>query len=354
MKIDSIILTKKGPLLILSFSIFMMSSCSTKSNRILQIDPIMSWMKNENVPTVGVCFIEDSKIKEIKIFGDIEHHSPAPINTLFNLASLTKPLISTTTLILVSRGQWQLDEPLFHYWTDPDVVNDSFNVKLTTRHVLSHQSGLPNWRGSEPNEKLSFAFKPGTQWKYSGEGFEYLRKALENKFHTPIERLVDSILFNPLEMDNIRFYWDKNMDTSLYAERHKIDGSLYEKERWYEANASNLVLSTVEDYGKFGIAVLKGKFLSEGVQKELIKNQVQLKNGKYFGLGWSLIKNLSTGSYALTHTGRNRGQNTIIILLPEQKRGIVVFTNGENGDKVYESIISEYFDSGKEILSRMK
>ena len=58
--------------------------------------------------------------------------------------------------------------------------------------------------------------------------------------------------------------------------------------------------------------------------------------------------------YALTHTGRNRGQNTVIILLPQVKKGIVVFTNGENGDKLYERIISEYFDTGKEILERMR
>ena len=336
------------------FLVFIVYSCSPKHALILKNEPILTLMKNEKVPTVGVCIIENSKIQQVKMFGNIEYHSPAPLNTLFNLASLTKPLISTTTLKLVSSGQWQLDEPLCHYWTDPDVANDTFNKKLTTRHVLSHQSGLPNWRGSEPNGKLSFAFEPGSQWKYSGEGFEYLRKALENKFHIPIENLVDSILFNPLKMKDIRFYWDKNMDTTLYAKRYRADGLLYEKEKWFSANASNLVLSTIEDYGKFGVAILKGKYLSNEVQGEMIKTQALLKNGKEFGLGWNVTRNLARGGYALTHTGRNRGQNTIIILLPQEKKGIIVFTNGENGDKVYEQIILEYFDSGKEILTRMK
>lgn len=336
------------------FLAVMVCSCSPKHTQTLKSEPVLTWMKNENVPAVGVCIIENARIKQVKVFGNIEYHSPAPLNTLFNLASLTKPLISTTTLKLVSNGQWQLDEPLCHYWTDPDVANDPFNKKLTTRHVLSHQSGLPNWRGNEPDGKLSFAFEPGSQWKYSGEGFEYLRKALENKFHIPIEKLVDSILFNPLGMKDIRFYWDKDMDTTRYAERYRADGSLYEKEKWYSANASNLVLSTLEDYGKFGVAILKGKYLSNEVQDEMIKTQALLENGKEFGLGWNVTRNLTKGGYALTHTGRNRGQNTIIILLPEEKKGIIVFTNGENGDNVYECIISEYFDSGKEILARIK
>lgn len=344
-------LTNSWPALLV---VLILPACSTKRLLISDSESILTWMKEENVPTVGVCMIENAKIQQVKMFGNLEHRSPAPLNTLFNIASLTKPLVSTATLKLVSMGQWQLDEPLCHYWTDPDVANDPFNKKLTTRHVLSHQSGLPNWRGHEPNGKLAFAFEPGTQWKYSGEGFEYLRKALENKFNMPIERLVDSLLFEPLDMNDTRFYWDSTMDTTLYADRHRADGSLYEAEKWYSANASNLVLTTVEDYGKFGVALLKGKYLSDEVQNEMIQTQAVPKTDKVFGLGWPIINDLSKGGYALVHTGSNRGQNTIIILLPKTKKGIVIFTNGDHGRKVFENIISKYFDSGDEILARMK
>lgn len=331
-----------------------LTSCSTKHSQTSKNESILNWMENEHAPTVGICIIENAKIKQVEMLGNIEYHSPAPPNTLFNIASLTKPLLSMTTLKLVDNGEWQLDEPLYHYWTDPDVANDSLNRKLTTRHVLSHQSGLPNWRGHEPNGKLSFAFEPGTQWKYSGEGFEYLRKALENKFNTPIERLVDSLLFTPLGLKDTRFYWDDTMDTTLYADRYDADGKLYEKERWYSANASNLVLTTVEDYGKFGVAILNGKYLSHVMQSEMIQKQTLLENGVEVGLGWFMIKNLSNGGYALYHSGSNRGQNTKIFLLPKSKKGIIIFTNGQNGDKVCDKIISEYFESGKEILDRLK
>ncbi len=333
----------------------MLPSCSKRHSLISdKNNSISNWMKNEHVPTVGICIIENAKIQQVKMFGNIEYHSPAPLNTIFNIASLTKPLLSMTTLKLVSNGQWQLDEPLFHYWTDPEVINDSLHKKLTTRHVLSHQSGLPNWRGHEPNGKLSFAFEPGSQWKYSGEGFEYLRKALESKFNTPIERIVDSLLFRPLDMKDTRFYWDKTMDTTLYADRYNTDGKPYEREKWYSANASNLVLTTIEDYGKFGVAILKEKYLSNEVQNEMIQKQTMLKNGNEVGLGWFLIKNLHNGENVMYHSGSNRGQNTKIFLLPKSKKGIIIFTNGENGNKVCEKIISEYLESGKEILDRLK
>jgi len=333
--------------------VMMLTSCSVKQTLLPENEPISTWMKNENVPTVGVCLIKKNKIQQTRMYGNIEYHSPAPMNTLFNIASLTKPLVSMTTLKLVSEGQWQLDEPLCHYWTDPDVVSDPNNKLLNTRHVLCHQSGLPNWRGHEPGGKLSFAFEPGTQWKYSGEGFEYLRKALENKFHMSIEKLVDSLLFTPLSMDDTRFYWDESMDTTLYADRYDADGALYEKERWYSANASNLVLTTVEDYGKFGVSILKGKYLSNEVQHKMIHTKALTNNGIEIGLGWFLVKNLRKGGYALMHSGSNRGQNTKIILIPKSKTGIIVFTNGENGSKVCDLIISEYFESGKEIIERI-
>jgi CubicO group peptidase (beta-lactamase class C family) len=58
--------------------------------------------------------------------------------------------------------------------------------------------------------KLSFLFEPGTKYSYS-EGFEYLRKALENKFHKTLQQLADELIFEPLEMNDTRYVWDKKL-----------------------------------------------------------------------------------------------------------------------------------------------
>lgn len=335
--------------------VFLGTGCSAQRKiSIPNADIVNSLMTEYSVPVVGVSIIENGKLKQVKVFGNLPHHSPAPDNTLFNIASLTKPLTSSTVLILVSQGKWQLDEPLSNYWVDPDVVGDERHKKLTTRHVLSHQTGLPNWRGHEPGGKLGFAFEPGTQWKYSGEGFEYLRQALEHKFKLRFEDLVDSLLFKPLGMNNTQYYWDANTDSLLYANRYHEDGSPFEMETWYSANPSNLVLTTVSDYARFGIGVMNRTGLTPAVYKEMTAKQAQLKNNREWGLGWSLIRGLSNGEYALLHTGGNPGLNTIVILLPESKRGIVVFTNGAKGDQLYEKLIGQAFGLGKEIITRMK
>lgn len=345
---------RKGFIYFAGLSGIVLFNCSPERMLSVEKDTVLLWMQDEHVLAVGVCTIEKGAVKDVDMYGKIAHHDPAPENTIFNVASLTKLLLSTLTLKLIDDGVWQLDEPLFHYWTDPDVADDPRNKKITTRHVLSHQTGLPNWRGHEPGGKMTIAFEPGTRWKYSGEGYEYLRKALETKFNTSMEKLVDSLILKPWGMKDTRYYWDDTMDSTRYANRHAEDGSPLEMEKWYAANASNLVLSTVEDYGKFGVHIMQGMGIGQHWQDEMIAPQSVVNDKNAFGLGWRVIKGLSNGEYALVHTGRNAGLNTVIMLLPESGRGIVVFTNGENGYKVYEKIIAESLDAGSEILTLMK
>src|SRR5215213_4294715 len=164
------------------------------------------WLKETNVPAVGIGVIENGKLKYARVFGELKKGvSPAPAavspsNTIFQVASLTKPVVEVLTLMLVSRGEWSLDEPLANYWVDPDVQDDPRHLKLTTRHVLTHQSGFPNWRSLNTANKLEFIADPGTKVNYSGEGLEYLRRALEKRFNQPLDQLAHKHLFQPYGM----------------------------------------------------------------------------------------------------------------------------------------------------------
>jgi CubicO group peptidase (beta-lactamase class C family) len=252
-----------------------------------------------------------------------------------------------------------LDEPLTKYFVDPDLSNDPRSTKLTTRLVLTHETGLPNWRGNEPSNRLSFAFDPGTDVKYSGEGFQYLREGLEHKFGRPLDKLSDSLVFQPFHMTDTRHYWDKSMDESRYAGRHDKDGKPLPVEKWYEPHAANLLLTTVGDYSKFGASVINGAGLSKDVYAEMVSphspsSKASISGTNPFGLCWLLVRDLSNGEYALVHSGRNPGIAAIVVLLPKSKRGIVVLTNGENGDQLYKRLIVECLDLGKEIMDKLE
>ena len=315
------------------------------------------WLKETNVPAVAIGIIEDGKLKYTKVFGELRKDGPtrpAALNSIFQVASLTKPIVEILTLQLVSSGKWKLDEPLANYWIDPDVQNDPRHKKLTTRHVLTHQSGFPNWRSSNATKKLEFMAEPGTKVNYSGEGLEYLRRALEKKFNEPLERLAQKYLFQPYGMKDTRFFWDASMDESRFAVAHNKEGKPYDIYKNKNANAADLLLTTVEDYGRFAVNVLQGKGLSKSVFNEMVHPQVPYPSGKklFFGLGWMIMPELSNGEFAVIHTGSDPGVNTVVILFPQTQRGLIVFTNGENGVQVWTRIVAETFDVGKEMLDR--
>lgn len=313
------------------------------------------WMAEYNVPAVGIGIIENGDIKYVKVFGELKEGVSAPENTIFGVASMTKPVVAMLTLKLVEAGQWDLDEPLFHYWIDPDVAGDTLHKKLTTRHVLSHQTGFPNWRWMHPSNKLTFDFEPGTGYNYSGEGFVYLARALENKFKKSLVQLSDSILFEPLGMKDTRYNWDNNINESRFAHLHNTEGNLHKPATPKEkgVNAGGSLLTTVEDYCKFGIDVMNGAGLSADLFNDMISTQVRRKTHYVQGLGWSIIQDLPGGEYALEHYGSDIGIRAQVILLPESKRGVVILTNGDNGRNVYLNVVKESIDIGGTLLNYM-
>lgn len=310
---------------------------------------LLSWMTEYKVPALGIGIIQNGKIGPTKVLGDLMSGKPAPSDAIFQVASLTKPIVEMTVLRLISGGKWNLDEPLYHCWIDPDVLQDTLHKKLTTRHVLAHQTGFANWRWLHATGKLTFDFAPGSKTQYSGEGLEYLKKALEKKFNKPLEELVASTLFIPEGMKDTRFYWDDQMDESKFALAHNKEGQPYEIRKYTTASAADLLMTTVEDYTRFGASVISRKKLSRRIWRDMIQLQAPEQKSK-FGLGWEVYPGLGQGEYALLHTGSDPGVRTIIILLPESKRGLVIFTNGDNGMQVILKIIRHSLDIGDQLI----
>lgn len=311
---------------------------------------MQSWLKENTIPVLGLGIIEGGKLQQVKVFGDSKKGISVPQNASFNVASLTKPVTAMVTLRLVSLGKWDLDEPLDNYWTDPDVISDPRHTKLTTRMILSHQTGFPNWRWMNTDRKLNFQFDPGTKYQYSGEGFEYLRKALEKKLGKSLEQLAKELIFKPLKMNDTSYIWDQNTDDSRFVTGYNEKGNAYPIEKIITVNAADDLHTTIEDYGNFMASVMKGKKLKPEIFREMIRKQVKVKENKYFGLGFE-IYDLGNGEYALSHSGADQGTRCIAIVLPDSGKGIIIFTNIDDGYKVYEKLVVHYLgEQGKKIV----
>ena len=313
-------------------------------------DDLEKLIKDKNIPTLGLGVIEDGKLTQIKVYGKLNDKTSASSNSLFNVASLTKPITAMTVLRLVSLGKWNLDEPLYNYFTDPDIANDPRNKKLTTRLILSHQTGFLNWRWMNKDNKLNFEFEPGTKYQYSGEGFEYLRKVIEKKFNKSLEELAKEYVFQPIGMSDTSYIWNEKKMADRIVTGYDKDGKPYDIVRNKTASAADDLVTSVEDYSKFLVSIMNNDLLSKEVFEAMKTKQVDTKKNKYFGLGFE-IYDLGNNEIALSHGGSDKGVNTFAIMLPKTKQGLVIFTNVDDGYKVYESILNQYLgDVGKKIL----
>jgi CubicO group peptidase (beta-lactamase class C family) len=338
---------------VLSFNHRNVEKEDNKNGLFIDNEETNDWLKKKKIPSVGIGFIDKGQIQQISVFGELEQGQPAPLNTVWNVASMTKPITAVITLTLVNQGLWSLDEPIYKYYTDPDVANDPKSKLLTTRMILSHQSGLPNWRGNSSEGKLKFEFTPGTKYQYSGEGYEYLRKALEAKFHKGLEQLAQELIFNPLEMNNTQLVWSKSMENKPFAKWHNSEYELYETDKYYKANAADNLLTTVEDYAKFMLYILQGAGVSDSLQKDMIADQVRVSSFKHFGLGWWVDEKINdNGDFALVLAGDDIGVHCIAFILPNSKKGLLIFTNSDNGTDAYMEILNQYLENDAEGIIR--
>jgi len=255
-------------------------------------------------------------------------------------------------LKLIDSGKLSLDEPVYKYHVDPDIVSDPRAKNLTVRIILSHQTGFSNWRGNNEDGKLSFDFDPGTKYQYSGEGFDYLKKVLENKFNKSLRQLADELIFAPLEMYNTDFVWNERYEPRFAKWHTEKGGEIYPTKKHTTASGADDLLTTIGDYSKFVAYVIKGAGLSKELFEEIVSVQVRVNDFKHWGLSWWIDENInSTGDFAMVHGGDDIGVHTIAFIIPKTKQGLIIFTNSDNGTDAFQEILVKYLgENGKGIL----
>lgn len=312
---------------------------------------ITALLKQHKVPALGLGIIEHGKLVSTRVYGELTSGTTAPQNTLFKVASLTKPVVTMLTLRLVAAGKLQLDEPLAAYWVDPDIQADPNHLLLTPRMVLTHQTGFANWRYLEHDNTLRFQFKPGTKHQYSGEGFEYLRRALEHKFNQSLEDLAQQYVFKPAGMTDTYFWWTPQVDEQRYARNHDSNGTAFETEKYYKANAAANLISTIDDYSRFIAFVMAQQQAMPAVYQDMQAHHVSIGPEHYFGLGWEIFTGFSAQQSLLLHSGRDPGVSTLAAFSAQSQNGYVIFMNGDNATAVLEQLLPQLY-LGAELWQR--
>lgn len=303
------------------------------------------WLARHEVPSIAVAYVRDGRVAWTRVYGEQAEGVPATERTLYNVASLAKPVFAETLLRLAAEGRLSLDEPLAGHWIDPDVAGDPRHAKLTARLALSHRTGFPNWRYQDGGT-LRFRAEPGVAYGYSGEGFEYASRFARNKTGASLDSLAKQYAFRPLGMTSTamtRQEW--------FADRVAMplgpEGKYGEPSVPRDANAADDLYTTVGDYAAFVVGAMRRDGLpaafadqrdsihaldpSEGAACDPAR-VARCPTRIGYGLGWSVME--YPGETVLWHTGSDWGEKTMAFYIPERREGAVLLTNGANGFQV--------------------
>lgn len=329
------------------------------------IDRLVPALMGElHVPGVSIALIRNREVAWSKGFGlkNASTEEAVTTDTVFEAASMSKPIFAMLTLQVVDRGQLDLDRSLAGYVAEQAVPDQSGRRLVTARMVLSHTSGFPNWRpgGEEREGPLPLLFEPGSRFGYSGEAMFLLQRVIERITGQPLDVLARRALLEPLGLKRSGFAWTPDIEAEL-ATGHGDDGKVLIKSKYTHPNAAYTLYTTAGDYARLVVEVLRAErsgspVLSRRSAREMLKHQVRLDSrdpierpgeargqAAFWGLGWSL--NATAQGDIAHHSGANStGFRCYSQFSPTRGSGIVIMTNGTKGGELWTRLVAAIGD----------
>ena len=219
--------------------------------------------------------------------------------------------------------------------------------------VLSHTTGFPNWRFFNKDGKLDIKFTPGTQFQYSGEGYEYLADVvahLMNIKKNDLEELFNEEVAKPLGMEKTYFTWNGWVEERR-ATGH-VDGKVAEGYGIDSENpnfhASYSMQSEALNYAKFLVGMINEKGLNKESCDDMLKRQFPnaiRPEDRQWGLGIG-IRHTEFGN-EFYHGGFNLNFSSEFMFNKEQKFGYVFFTNCNKASALNTALLKFINESGE-------
>jgi len=267
-------------------------------------------------------------------------------DTVFEAASLSKPVFAYLAMLMVQDGVLDLDRPLDGYLGQPYVPDNELAARVTARHVLSHTTGYRNWRFND-TQVLAPEFTPGERWQYSGEGYYELQRVIESIAGKDLTALARERLFLPFGMQRSSYVPRPEFEANR-AVGHRRGGQTITPPGstppnalpvMRTPNAAGSLRTTANDYATF-LAVMTGAVagpLQQRLRESMAAKQITVRGSLGWGLGWGL--EAIEGRTLIWHWGDNPGFKNFVIVDPAAREGVVVFTNGDGGRAVYERVV---------------
>ncbi len=306
-------------------------------------DTLPALAEQHQVCAVAVAVIRHRQLAEVETATGCPSAPAVHAGSVFQAASLSKPVFAYAVLQLAAQGKLALDAPLAGYlpqgyrhqyrpWQaqPSELVTDPRLQAVTARMVLNHTSGLPNW-ASGP---LWFDFDPGAKWGYSGEGYVLLQRVVETVTGQPLDRFMEAQVFGPLAMQDSSYVWKEGMAPLPGT---KANGAPRGTLQLTAPVAAYSLYTTAQDYGKFLAAVLGDRAMLAHITASPVPVDAAL--GVDWGLGWG-VGHGRDGDY-VWQWGNNPGYRAFVMASVRTGDGVVMLTNSENGLKLAEPVVGK-------------
>ena len=313
------------------------------------IDTIVEASIDPQGPGIAVAVAQDGTSLHCKGYGfaNLEWSNPVTTDTVFRLASLTKPFTATAILLLVERGKLSLSDPITRYLPD---APESWRA-ITIERLLTHTSGLKDYKNLDgfiriwsradlsPRELMTlFAdlpldFEPGAQFSYTSSNYVLLGLLIEIISGMSYNEFISRHIFAPLGMDHSHY-----MLQGIVIPR-RAAGYVHVRQGYQIAPfrsvttsyASGGLGSTAEDLLTWDHALRAHRLLSKEMRERVITPPM-LANGQpgIYGLGW-YVENLQ-GHQIAYHPGDVEGFSTLMAQFLDIPVSIIVLANVSNFD----------------------
>jgi CubicO group peptidase (beta-lactamase class C family) len=328
-------------------------------------------MATHHVPGVSVAVLDQGQIAWARGYGvmDVETGEPVTPETLFQAASISKPVAAMAALRLVEEGALDLDTPVNTYlksWKLPDNGHTEENP-VTLRHLLTHTGGLTvhGFPGYSPDGPVASTIQvldgsgpantdpirvnrlPGSEWRYSGGGYTVMQQLLEDVTGETFPELMRRLVLDPAGMVSSSYEQPLPPErAALAAKAHNEEGRPF-NDIWhiYPEMAAAGLWTTPTDLARLALAVQAAHRGDEGgilSQDMTVAQLTPTMDDQGLGFGVS-----GTGPEArFSHGGSNFGFKAYFLAFVEGGRGVMVMTNGDRGrrlrDEVREAVLQVY------------
>lgn len=328
-------------------------------------------MDELDMPGLSLAVIGDGEIVYHRATGVADRSTGVPVTeeSIFEAASLSKPVFAYLVLRLADRGVIDIDRPLHEYLPMPELADDPRYRTVTARMALSHRSGFPNWRWFDPAPEdwdiprgtMYMKTDPGT-FTYSGEGYTYLSQVVAHLMGydmTTLDQLFRAEVAEPLGMTHASYI------RTPYVASHKVtghkDGEPFEKE-WPRSfpddtpltfGAAGRLHTDALEYARFLVALIEGRGLSPEMRAAMFtaitdvpaESDTRRLTGE---TGWTLGLAVEPTPYGLRfeHGGNNGDFQSGFMIFPEQGLGYVFMTNSDRGE-AFNGEIERFLTEGR-------